>query len=389
MEKTIKLAEAESCVGCSVCADVCHRGCISMKRNEEGFLYPSVDKEKCISCGRCTSACPALQEAPRNSVKRLYAAWMNDSEKRKASTSGGAFQGLAERVLDRGGVVFGAAFDGDFRLVHTQCENMEDLRALLGSKYLQSDTQGVYKAVDIVAKSGRTVLFSGTPCQCDALVHFYSSMNKSVPDNVLTCEIMCHGVSSPGVFEDYVAYIEAKKKKKIVSYNFRYKELRGWSSLCECITYSDGKKDAHRAKYDAWHCWFGAHLSVRKSCYSCNYRDTARVADITLGDFWSIGRVMPELETRDGVSAIFVNTEKGQKHLDACAGLLTVKEIDVSRLDSLFNVPIRKGTVTIPGSRTEFFAKYNTGGIRALMKGFPPLNKFTAIIARIKWMIKK
>lgn len=389
MEKKIKLAEVETCTGCSVCSDVCPKACINMLSNNEGFLYPSISSDVCISCGKCVSACPALQNTERNDIKKIYAMWMKNGEKIQRSTSGGVFQGLAECVLEKGGVVFGAAFDDEFALLHTQCENTEDLSALLGSKYLQSNTEGIYKVVYDVAELGRDVLFSGTPCQCDALIRYYLARNKSVPDNLLLCELMCHGVPSPGIFKDYMSYLESKKKRKVISYNFRYKKLRGWSVLSECIEYKKGRKDAHRAKYDAWHTWFGRHLSVRKSCYSCKYRDTVRVADITLGDFWSIAREMPELETQNGISAVFVNTEKGQRYLNDCSDQFIMHEIDTEKVEKLFNVPIRKGAVTIPASRKEFFDVYNKGGIPALFKAFPPQNFFTAVIAKLKWMIIK
>lgn len=389
MKQEIKLAQAEACVGCAACADICPKGCIHMTPNGEGFLYPDISDRECVACGQCMSVCPVLQDTQRNEIQKLYAAWMNDTQRIQGSTSGGVFQSLAQRVLDQGGVVFGAAFHDGFTLVHTQCESVQELPALLGSKYLQSNTQGVYKAVDHIAKTGKTVLFSGTPCQCDALKRYYLVRNKGVPDNVLLCEIMCHGVPSPGVFQDYISYLETKKHSKIVSYDFRYKKLRGWKVLSQCIEYSNRRKDAHRAKYDAWHVWFGAHLSVRTSCYDCRYRATGRVADMTLGDFWSILKVKPDLDTQNGVSAVFVNTEKGHRYFNDCTGLLSTIEIDVKRVEELFNVPIRKGTVTMPREREEFFALYKQGGIKALMKKYPPQNLFTAVIAKLKWMIQK
>ncbi len=388
MKTEIRLAERNVCTGCAVCVDICALSCIKMVRDDEGFLYPEINREKCVGCGKCMKACTALNSTDRKALAKLYAAWMHDEKKIQNSTSGGIFQGLAESVIDRGGVVFGAAFDDSFYLAHRECESLEKLPMLLGSKYLQSDTSGIYKMVDAVAKDGRTVLFSGTPCQCDALKRYYIANNKEILENIIVCEIMCHGVPSPGIFGNYVDYLE--KKKKILKYNFRDKSKYGWDKrLCVCIEYIGGHTVKRRVLFDAWHSWFGAHLSMRPSCFECKYRDVIRVGDITIGDFWSIDKVKPDMDTKNGMSAMFVNTDKGFKAISEFGGGLHIVEIEKPEIKKLFRVPITKGAVPLPEGRDEFMRVYQTEGVEGLMKKYPAQTFFGAVIGKIKRLLKR
>ena len=396
MAGKIELANENICTGCSVCSDICPFGCITMAKNNEGFLYPKINYSECIACKKCMKVCPALNTLPENDIKQLYVARMKDEKKLHKSTSGGLFQVIAEKIIEKNGVVFGATFDETFLLFHKECRYVKDLDGFMGSKYLQSNTEGIYKLVYEISKRDKDVFFTGTPCQCDALKHYFLVRNGCVPDNVVLCELMCHGVSSPGVFEKYISYLNKKYKGEICNYNFRYKKpsgfKSGWENMNIRIDYIKGKNiktDIHRSKYDAWHFWFGEHFSVRKSCFNCKYRTLERVSDLTIGDFWKIKKVIPDLDITNGISAVFVNTIKGKDILEECSNQLLYKEIELDKIHDLFKVPICKDSVMCPSQREQFFKIYNEGGIKELIKKFSPDNYITAIIKKIKWMVKR
>ncbi len=390
MKSKIKLADKSKCAGCVACADACPIGIIRMDRDEEGFSYPAIDSEKCVSCGKCMSVCPAINDTERHEVQKLYAAWISDASKAKDSSSGGIFQTLAEKTLRDGGYVFGAAFDSAFHLRHVACDSIADLKPLLKSKYLQSDPSGIYKAVVEMAKRNIPVLFSGTPCQCDGLRRYYLANNAKVPDNLLVCELLCHGVCSPGLFDDYVVWLN-RKGKNLTEYLFRDKTKCGWKTgkMCVSLKYSDGSVDSHSIEFDLWHTWFGRHISVRPSCFECKYRDVVRVGDITLGDFWSITRIKPELSNNNGVSAVFVNTEKGAEGINSCGDMLNSVEMDKEKMNTMFRVPITKDAVKLPNEREVFFETYRSGGVPKLARKFPAKTAFTLTISKMKSMLKR
>ncbi len=188
-----------------------------MVRDKTGFDFPEVDLEKCVHCGRCTRLCPVLQErGPAAHLPAAFAAWNRDDAVRKDSTSGGAFTAIAEYVLEGGGVVYGAAMDGHQHLRHIPCFRKEDLWRLRGAKYVQSDLDGVFREIREVLKT-RPVLFSGTPCQVDGLYRFLGCR----PENLTTCDLVCHGVPSPGVWEDEARFIEGNKRRRLANVRFR------------------------------------------------------------------------------------------------------------------------------------------------------------------------
>lgn len=380
------LANNDICTGCSVCHDACELGCISMVFNEEGFRVPVIDEKCCVDCKRCQQACPAINDSPRNKVKKIFAAWQKDENKRQQSTSGGVFRALAETVLSDGGVVFGAIFNQSFKLLHSRADNIEQLIPMLGSKYLQSDTSGIFNsAIDVLGK-GKKILFSGTPCQIDALYH-YMYLNKRNTENLVSCDVMCHGVCSPELFYDYADYLRKKYKSDIVKYNFRSK-AHGWKNMSVCVTYSNGETKTYRSWYCPYHTWFGQHLSLRRSCFVCKYRSIERVGDITIGDFWSIDKVFPDLNSKNGISAVFVNTEKGMALFDGCREKLNVIEIDSARTEELFNVPIRRNTVRPSPLREKFFRDYRDFPIEKLIEKYPPASFWSIFTEKLRSIMK-
>lgn len=229
----------KSCCGCSGCEQICPKKCITIQPDSEGFLYPVVDESKCVDCGLCVKHCPIMTDAKRCDEPKVYAAKYKDRTSAFKSTSGGLFIPLAKEVLAKGGVVFGCAYDENLVARHIAVSNESELYKLQSSKYVQSDTRGIYKQVKTLLADDKYVLFSGTGCQVAGLKTF---LNKDC-EKLLTVDIVCHGVPSPALFKNYVDYMGRKLGGKLTSYNFRSKEKRGWDLYYKAENGKKSKSD--------------------------------------------------------------------------------------------------------------------------------------------------
>ena len=343
-----KLASHIHCTGCGACASGCPKNAITMERDKEGFLYPVIQEDQCVRCGHCTAICPALQQRPEHPLPAAFAAWNRTEDIRKDSTSGGVFSLLAEYVLECGGVVFGAAMDGHQHLRHVACFRKEDLWRLRGTKYVQSDLGDCYREVKHWLES-RMVLFSGTPCQVDGLYHYLGAR----PENLVTCDLVCHGVPSPGVWEDMVRSIERRKGKTIQAVRFRNK-VTGWKDSHFTVVYSDGSVDSAPLFATEYGHAFGRALFLRPSCYRCAYTSAARVGDFTLGDFWGLRPdELPEQQEK-GVSLLLVNTAHGSHLFDQLP--LAKEKFPLER--AIAGNPRLASPIAQPPDRSAFFAAY-------------------------------
>jgi len=305
-----RLADHGHCTGCTACFSSCGAGAITMERDKEGFAYPVVDAAKCVHCGRCTAVCPMLREREKNPLPAVFAAWNRDDNIRRDSTSGGVFTAIAEYVLESGGVVFGAALDGKQRLRHAACFRKADLWRMRGAKYVQSDLGVTFREVKVALKS-RMVLFTGTPCQVDGLYRYLGER----PENLITCDLVCHGVPSPGVWEDMARSIEEKKGKELQMVRFRNK-VTGWKNSHFTTVYDDGTVDTAPLMATEFGRAFGRALFLRPSCHTCAYTNLNRPADFTLGDFWGLRPdELPEQQEK-GISLLLVNTAHGSHVFD-------------------------------------------------------------------------
>ncbi len=304
----IQIHNKKDCSGCSACANICPKNCIKMERDEMGFAYPEVDADVCINCGRCEKVCPILSPAKENSPLSVKGAKNRDESVRRTSSSGGTFFELANDIISRGGIVYGCALDDKLVARHIGVETLDGLSALKGSKYVQSDVGATYREVKKHLISGREVLYSGTPCQIAGLKNY---LGKSY-DNLLLVDVLCHGVPSPGVFADYLDYLSERFGAKPISVNFRNKE-KSWKRLYFEVKFDNGKRYFTFCGYDRYMSMFLNNISLRPSCYDCRFTTVNRQGDITLGDFWGIGRKYPERDDDKGISLIIVNTENGEK----------------------------------------------------------------------------
>lgn len=326
----ISIKDKKDCCGCSACVQKCPKQCISLKEDNEGFLYPKIDKSVCIDCGLCEKVCPVFHQGePRKPIK-VYAAKNKNEEIRRQSSSGGIFTLLAEQTINEGGVVFGARFDENWEVKHDYTETIEGLIAFRGSKYVQSRMEDNYKKAETFLKLERKVLFSGTPCQIAGLKRF---LRKDY-DNLLTVDFVCHGVPSPGVWRQYLKETVARMCDKnsvstdpiskdnahVESISFRDKSS-GWKKYSFSLTLSATSRSGVKNTVSLCELYskntfmkgFLADLYLRPSCYACAAKCGKSGSDITIADYWGISNHHPEWDDDKGTSLILVNTLYGVK----------------------------------------------------------------------------
>ncbi len=315
------MVNKDLCTGCRACEVVCPVKAIAMVKNGEGFLYPTINLDKCIDCGACEKVCPYIN-VPQAKSEKVYAVKNNDESIRNASSSGGVFYLLAKEVLKKDGVVYGAAFDKELNLVHQSTENA-DIRKLMQSKYLQSNTGDTFVKVRNELKEGRFVLYAGTPCQVNGLKNY---IGKNY-DNLLLVDFVCHGVPSPKVFSKYIKEWEEKEKAKVVDVKFRDKAT-GWSSFSLKIVFDDGRERLVRMNKDVYMQLFLKNIDLRASCYHCMAKGENRASDITLADFWGGNKRYPDFVDDTGTTLVFVNSDKGEKTFNAIKDDVCYIEVD-------------------------------------------------------------
>ena len=307
------LADRLHCTGCSACYNSCGKKAIQMKKDAEGFLFPDINLDLCVKCGMCEKVCPVLNSItePLKAVPDVYAMWsIPDREK---SSSGGAFSALARYVLDQKGVVFGASFTQNLEVKHVVVDSVDDLDALRGSKYMQSELGESYRLVRQYLKNNRMVLFSGTPCQIAGLKAY---LGKEF-DLLLTVDLACHGVPSNQMFQSYLKKLECKLelgKKSACIQSFEFRRRNGWG-FAPSIIASNGEK-INLFGVDALYMEaFNASALFRNSCYICKYAKFPRVGDCSIADFWGIGRygIPFKHDVMKGVSLLMANSVKGQQ----------------------------------------------------------------------------
>lgn len=296
-----------NCSGCSACGQICGQHAIIMKRDKEGFIYPKVDESKCVDCSLCVKVCPITNVCNSKAPYiKTYAGFSTDEGIMKYSTSGGFVTTLSKYVIDKGGIVYGVRFDETFTSTYYQvARKHDDLKILAGSKYVQSDKKNTFTQIRTDLRAGQYVLFVGCPCDVAGLKRF---LMKDY-DNLLTCELVCMGVTSPKVAEDYKAWSERKNHSRLIGINMRSKE-KGWFVPHLEENFENGKKKC--STLFGTYIGYGFQVFNRPSCFVCQYRDTTGVGDIRVGDFWGI-KDTDEFWNPNGVSGIYVRSEKGLK----------------------------------------------------------------------------
>ena len=308
----INIQSKVECCGCEACVQVCPKKCINLYADSQGFLYPIVCEESCIDCSLCETVCPVLNKVSpqQNSSSTLYAVKAIDNHIRVNSSSGGFFSVLSEYILNRNGVVYGAAFDDVFNVFHTRVETKASFPKLRGSKYVQSRIGQTFTQCKHDLDQGKQVLFSGTPCQISALGHFL----RREYENLIKVEVVCHGVPSPMIFKKYLeeSILSSGDNKVITKVNFRTK-LEGWKKYYFTVEYNENgmSKVYNECVTDSLYMkGFLNDLYIRPSCFECPAKNFTSAADFTIADFWGQDIAFPEFDDDKGVSAVFLNTKK-------------------------------------------------------------------------------
>ena len=327
------------------CYSACKAEAIRITADCKGFYIPEVNSELCINCGKCKRVCPSLKELDvTNYQQQAFACWHKDEKLRMMSTSGGVFTGLARYVLSKQGVVFGVRFDKDFRAVHAEAVNLEQLKYFRGSKYIQSYVGNVYKTVKQRLESNRIVLFTGTPCQNAGL---RSYLGKAY-DNLITVDFICHSVPSPLVFNDYLEYIRKTTDSDITGINFRYKKP-SWTVYSMRIDFSSHKPYVANYFKDPFLIGFSKDYFSKDCCHQCKYTKLIRQSDITIADFW--GYVSGDRKYRNnekGISLVLTNSEKGSNIFSAISAdyIVRQKSIQEAMKNRCLYAPYKKNPLS-------------------------------------------
>lgn len=369
----IILNNKHNCCGCSACAQRCPKQCITMQEDEEGFFYPHFDETACIDCGLCEKVCPVLNKSVERKPLECYAAKNLDETLRSKSSSGGIFIPIAASVLKDGGVVFGAKYNEQWKVVHASAQSLQEIDAFRGSKYVQSEIGDTFIEAETYLKKGQKVLFSGTPCQVAAL-HKY--LRKEY-DNLITVDVVCHGTPSPMVWRDYVSQLPMTGVHEI-----RMKDKStGWRGSSFSLIGDDGKTIfTERASSNKYLMAFFRNLTLRPSCFKCPAKEGKSGSDVTLADYWGIEKLQPSMDDNKGTSFVCVNTPKGEDIIKSLGFQLYSADYETT---ASYNSCLYQSTPE-PCTRTDFWKEYHEQGISALLALKPAKqNIIKRIIKRI------
>ncbi len=386
----IDIKDKKDCCGCHACATTCAKHCITMQADEEGFLYPVVDKDACTDCGLCEKVCPVINQSEPRKPLKVYAAKNKNEEIRRQSSSGGIFTLLAEKIINEGGVVFGARFNENWDVIHSWTDTIEGIAAFRGSKYVQSTIGDTYREAKDFLKQGRKVLFSGTPCQIAGLKKY---LRKDY-DNLLTVDVVCHGVPSPLVWSTYLDETREQLRAKrgvgknsvplsmdespvITGISFRDK-TNGWKKFGFRLRYAASKAAENTVSASAiredstyedvttnpYLVGFVKDLYLRTSCHHCAVREGRSHSDFTIADFWGIQNFYPEFDNDSGVNLVFLNTPKSLFVYDVIKPYLS--DMVSTYEKGLRGNPAIVKSATLTPQHDEFWRLYRKKGIAAI-----------------------
>ena len=375
----IRITDKKDCCGCGACAQRCPRHCITMQSDNEGFAYPVIDTKQCSDCGLCNKVCPVMNQQPEQQPIATYAAINSNGAIREQSSSGGIFTLLAEETIKGGGIVFGAAFNSNWKVEHTFTDNTNDLNKFRGSKYVQSNIGNSFAMTEKILKEGKEVLFSGTPCQIAGLKRFLRKEYK----NLKTVDFVCHGTPSPLVWSKYLNEVcRSNNISEITDIQFRNK-AEGWKNYSFQIKYTNNNGDEEELceiqNENLFMKCFLNDLCLRPSCYQCPARNGKSGSNITLGDLWGAEQICPEIDDDHGLSLVIVRKEQPLPQCD---------KIKIPYSEALKYNPSIEHDVQEPQKRSKFFRLVHKNGVCKATQTCTTQSKFETLWNKVVWNIK-
>jgi len=370
------------CTGCYACVNICPKSCIQMEDNSEGFWFPKIDSGRCIGCDLCEKACPVLNEIPINKTEedvKVYALVNRDEAVRASSSSGGAFSAIADYVLERGGVVFGAAFDENYDVHHIAVEDPVELYRLRGSKYVQSRIGDTYKQAEAFLQAGRMVFFTGTACQTSGLLGYLGSDHE----NLITQDLICHGVPSPMAWRKYLRFRERLERSKVERIFFRDKTY-GWHDWHISLKFRNGREFSQNQRDDMMIAAFLRGKCSRESCYDCPFKQKYRLADFTLADYWGIEKIAPELDDNRGISSCYANSPKAEMVLREISDKVILHQMDLDTAVAHNEAMVE--SERLPKDRADFLKELRTKSFDMVYGKY--IEEFSAG-TRFRWTLRR
>lgn len=372
--------DLKHCTACGACAQKCPCGAIALTENKDGFLFPKIDSKCCVNCGKCESVCPINKELTCGKPT-AYAAVNTNLSELMQETSGGVFGAIANYILINGGVVYGCGFSDELQAEHIRLTSSDKLNCLYGSKYVQSNTMNTFSEVKTDLKNGKTVLYTGTPCQIAGLKTFLEHDYQ----NLITVDLICHGVPSQAFFNKFISGIEIKENAKLKSLCFRSKQTKGCSYSGKYVFLKnetiEEKPFYYFEHYYYWYFLKGA--TYRESCYRCKYANTNRQGDFTLGDFWGAEKYNLGFKTNKGCSLVLLNTEKSKTLFKK----LKLKSQSVALEDAVKNNAQLQSPSSRPIIRDDIIGQFRKLSAEEMQSQFELRYKHQILVARIKYAI--
>lgn len=315
----------EQCTLCGSCYNACPVDAISFKTPYLDFLYPAIDNSRCVGCDRCEKSCPILadKQEPESGYPIAFAARSRDEEARRKSSSGGVFYELASKILSEGGYICGAVFDDHFHVKHIVSNTQKDLYRMMGSKYAQSDMGMCFRQIKTLLDEGKNVLFTGCPCQVAGLRTYIGRKHP----NLLLVELICHGIPSDQMLQTYIGMQEKKYGSRLKEMEFRNKE-KGWHNSSVRMEFENGRVHSEPMTFDTYMQGYFRGVTLKESCFSCQFRGFKSGSDLTIGDLWGAEISIPDMDDNNGLSAVIVNSEKGTLFLNRSKIIRRQFEID-------------------------------------------------------------